>query len=1035
MKLRNVLFLVAIAGMTAFSEASGQSVRLTYESVVSPAAKLPSLTSRQIELVNGTARVQVDLSPDRLRIRSHEAEEIIIEIRGGQRVHVDHANRRVSRSPLAVPRPAPKRTLLGTLKRTGESRNQTVAGIVVKVEKYEIARPGALLEVWITRDIAVPGQALKIWKTSFLPDEGGSADGVPISVSMVRGGTSVFSMTLKEISRTPSAIAVPTNYQEITSVPRSKLREEFARSTSPSGATSVRRTATVTRAAAAETPAPVDYAWMTKQPFLDRIKSMVNQISKGFTRFSGDANGGAMHLNIDWWAQLEPDLRFQNHEQAVATLKKGWFAYRVNTYRPADTSKLVGLTTAERATYDTFIADLERRASLNADWHVRIQECFDQYRSTSACRILLTIGYEPSALASSLGYTAFPPLFPQATIDRLVEREFSVIAAKDVSFGLTETAGSAGDVVGYELWDFDIEVTIDRDPLLDTVEFYGGGINSTFAIKQIWIDFQYVTYPADTWESLACGILTGGACTVLSTNYGVGYANSDAARVRVNSVFRRADDGTITLLPTVDETASQLDFSAGLLGLNLGQDIITAIAGAIASILDAPNSAILDGLETALRGSLRDVPMNWLANWNASQGPPAVQNLPRPFRIGSDRGLLVEGFTPEIVEGGGAATATGGIVDLTFGQPFGFAFSADYLEDWANTIMGNVAESSLPSPPQQTDFNIPFPDLSSLSLPSARPTIDPGRRAGSVLDDLLASLSDQHPYIPPGCARPAAESPRRVLRYRITRSRPEVALPPTGNANYAGMLRFQQKLVLEAVQTRSEPKLGKVTPRRCRRVDFGELPPIRAGEIPTAPPGGSRDPGLPPQPPTFPPFGEVPLQADVVCEPAKCHWFYVDEETLLKTYLDAEVPVEAKLQVGFDGHGEMWIPSINLRALEDGNDVRLTPSVGTLRVEAPFDQVPRTSLEDIVKRVVVTDLRPIARPLSESVVYSYRTLLSDLYSVAGIIPAELDNLFMFHQVPASGTTYSTGDPPLYTVSGDMLYWPIMMEETVSNHLP
>jgi len=1071
----STLLLIASAVSSGQSQAG---TRLVYNLSTSREIDLSIWRGRDGSSTSAGESVVVVLRPGTVEIAAPGRQQVILDFRARRRTWIDHV-RRLYTTTSWEPTPSKKRIAPAAVART---TSRLVAGRRIHLRIYELRLPdGKRLECAVSNDFSVPREALNFWWTALLKESGLSPtiEGVPVSIAVRKADTvlGVVSLVAVESRGLPPAFnGESSGYRRVTQNSRARVREdalrhrgafdEYRRALEAPPNASRRVQSVPSRASTLRTSyAPdqkIDYAWAYRQTFLDQLTGIVNGASKAFENFKGDADGGEMHLQFNWWNQLEPALTFDEKPAVVAFLKKAWVAYRINAYR--DQGELVGFTPAERDQFRQMLFDVERGWSERSDWDAEINKCLSQFESKAGCRIVLTLGFDPPDLARQLGYQPVRSIFPAATVDRLVSSEFDFIAAPDIALGLTEHSGDWQDVVHYRLWDFDVEVSTDHKPLLANLSIYSGGISFELVLKQLYIDFQYATTPAETWQSAVCNGFTLGGCALAQTNYGTGYANADDIRIKVNLVFRRAGDGTIILSPTVASDESQLDFSAALLGFNLGQDVLTGIVGVVVSLFDVPNSKILDGLDDALDSALAKAPVDWLANWNANDGPQAIQRVPNASRQSSVFRILVDGFTPDLSrEGVYVAPPTNPTVidPALFTNSGGFGFSADYLADWVNNILGHIPETRVRPPLSAQDLGITYPDVTALPRPNvaAEPNSEARERRFEAMYSALAQMfSTAHPPVAVGCSTPASEGPRRQIRTRFVRRRPEVVLPPPGQNVYAGRVRVVTRLIVEAVEVRGEPTVGMVKPWSCHvrgvRGDMaasGSPPrsvnplwqyrPNPRDAVPrSVPESVSRTTPTgfePPQqwvPPELPDFGfeQVP-SAGLACEPARCTWVSVEKETVLRTFLDAELVVEQNLLLGFDCCGDVWLPALNIRAAT--NIAQMTATVSSVSVQPPFDGIPRATLEQVMKNAAIAEIFELLDPLTKRDVYVYRGLAPAVIDLPGMAPAELQGFVTIHQTPAAGQSFTTTDQLVYTVRGNLLHWPVSVSEHLTQHLP
>jgi hypothetical protein len=201
-----------------------------------------------------------------------------------------------------------------------------------------------------------------------------------------------------------------------------------------------------------------------------------------------------------------------------------------------------------------------------------------------------------------------------------------------------------------------------------------------------------------------------------------------------------------------------------------------------------------------------------------------------------------------------------------------------------------------------------------------------------------------------------------------------------------------------------------------------------AGFVPGGPaqPGEPAVPGRPGEPevPIRPGRPELPERdgvPSVVCEPPHCEWFSGVVDSVLATYLHAEVRVEADLTFGFSPSGAMWLPQLDLAVT---GEPQLTTV--TLDTAGPLDDVDLTTVEEFVHTLV---RRNTAALLAEA------TVEHPLPTTRPLVPAEASYLGA-PQVILDLLTFqqSGGGPPNFTIDGDQVYWPVEAVEQLTGHL-
>jgi hypothetical protein len=723
-----------------------------------------------------------------------------------------------------------------------------------------------------------------------------------------------------------------------------------------------------------------DCAWITNQPALDQIKEVVNSLTGVMGTFAGDGNGGenALHVVVDWFQKLEPHLTFST--DAMTMIKDLWLLYKV-----INAESLPELGEAETREY---VDMLDAR---------------------------------PDALGRAL---AFLSVFSQSRRAQLADACFSELTkAVVVDSGIKEHEETVLDLLNLKLWDFDCEVTFDDAGLLEEIRYHRWKLRLLVRLKNVYVDFQFSTVPAGTATSILLAILTLGGTALIATNYGTGYANIDDAKIALD-VSSVVQNGALTYRVNVNRDDSDMDSSAFAFGVNLGQDVLDAIAAAVVSWCNVLNGTILDKVAGVVEKAAGSFPLAWTKAWNARRRPPSL--VASGSRDGTRvlRGQLVEspsGMPPSL---------TSAVPQRV--RSHGYSVSRQHLSAWLRNIAPAFSVDRIASLDWETHFGITLPDINALGLPTE-------------LQQSLQGLNNTEVG--------------RYYRTRVVRHPPVVTFPQQGTVSDAGNVEMICDVYLEAVVQIASTYWsfeGGFTMRGPARHHDGEY---RAGGIAQGGHARLRRAGrsayeiaggfligeeqrfppipIPPSPdfPQFDPFA-MPDQPLEVFETPKLVPHTVVSEHAFYRLVEVRLKVTGKLRLGFTSLGDLWLPELTLGLIADTADSALpalSEQLVAASTNAPLAGIPSADLYNFVRATCRDDVVGILGPAlveTSAQPQNNRSLVPGFVDLFGSGAAELVSLIVFSQDPSP----ADADSFTYFVDGDLLYWGVTVDQTISSYV-
>jgi hypothetical protein len=780
-----------------------------------------------------------------------------------------------------------------------------------------------------------------------------------------------------------------------------------------------------------------DFAWIMDQSFLDQIRNIINTISGTFGNFSGDGMGGSkpMHVNLNWWAQLEPHLRFTDGSGADITddvlraLKRLWLYYQIMQDNSPDGSGLLtieedphGLTPAEEDIYRRVLTDAADGARCGG-------------LSESACRVLL-----------------FRNAFTVSRIEELAEAHFDDLTGPE-EFDLDVSVIRRDfNIVRFRAKDFDTEIVIDGEPIIEELAFKDDTVPKialVLRLKRFYTDFQFETFPSSGISSVLCNLFSLGACSLLQFNWGWGYLSVDDAKL-VCDITPAVSGGAVQLLVSVNQDASVMEPDIVLLPANPVSFPIFLIISAIVSWFaeDVLNAEFYPKIQDSIENLLTEKPFRWPEIWHALNGP-SIRGTAALFL--EDSGILEGEASPARIPGFFAA------IDPSTTEALGYAFSARYLTEWLYELIPLVDGSTLlPVDDVEERLGIILPDPATLPGAGARP-LPPiaGRLPGIGCDPALA------PPVPP---------PDLFNQQTLVRSAPVVELPEPGLSGRAGKVVIVYELRIEvirrdfvAIQIYIEescvpigdfsgaPRIegeGRISFRRLsargltnRQIALRQFERVILGgfegrPVPNRPPF---EEGLPLSPGRLPvPPGRSPEDLpEFYCLPPYCDWRIEHRDSVLTAYLTANVRVAGELLLGFNERStSMWLPEImlSIAGLQD-REPQLEAEITAIAVEDPFTNVDRETLESFIRELCLTDARSLlAGPTRmQAPATELRLIPDEARIVLGLdgfsrpVRDQVSRLLEYRQSNASGSLS-------YLSRGHLLYWTIGITENLSRNI-
>jgi len=639
--------------------------------------------------------------------------------------------------------------------------------------------PGVFLRAVAATESLIPTRSARvIWRvlffglaTNLLPS------GCPLKIEVFDAADPkrlLLEISLKDYSGETDefSLSPPNNYSEITTRPR-KLSVPKRKTEAPGDTnhlenfTAANSEQEMTRAHKLRAQGQ-DFAWIMKQAFLDRIRDLVNSLSRSAGEFSSERHGTA--ITVDWWSEVARHLNFTDNERALSGLKLLALYKLVEGRKPLPSTSAgpEGLSSAEVLEYQALmgLADSDTGLVLSV--------------GTSASRVLHFAGEFPAALTPIGRRTRRLQLADLVWADFTKPLEFSGAASTRIDLGLWTA----------DLSNISYRLNVNHRDIISRLEFERAlvvrsvrgrlvtetnTIHAELAIESIDADFDFAINPKPTLGSILCGIFTFGLCHALVVNIGVGTLNLNDITIAL-FIVPELDGDSLRFSSVFDSDGSQVDADIWTIGWNPLADIFEGAIESVANVFDVFHWPIIDEIESAVSGTLNVSWLTWPSIWNALNGP-AKRATAALFESGFG---LLEGdiTTPDLAESGIVAPVNPDRVSLA-----GYAFSARYLNAWLRKLTGPIPRRSEYS---ATDFaarfGVTLPDPAALV--DSTPT-DPD----SIVDDFERGL--RHICGDP----PAPLAPISANVYSVTRYQPRVQLAAASVAPLTTTARVSQRFV------------------------------------------------------------------------------------------------------------------------------------------------------------------------------------------------------------------------------------------------
>jgi hypothetical protein len=770
-----------------------------------------------------------------------------------------------------------------------------------------------------------------------------------------------------------------------------------------------------------------DVAWAPRQSFLDVVSDAVNSIASTFNTFQG--RGDRLNaIIIDWQQQLADHL---DDDRRLALQLLNLYG-RVYEGKPLVSSAdhASGLTPDER----TAVQSAEP-SEFCRTWNL----------DDKACQVVTFI-------ETMLGLSDI------TRINELAQAQWDQLEI--VLDTRSEAVREANDCFQFRAWDFDAEIVINGEPIIDSLTFRDDEIRLVLHLDEVYVDFQWSSGPnPDGVCSMLCTFLTFGICALIETNYSPwSYLVVEDARIVID--FRPEIDGDqLRLEPHLNHDETDYDIDIFLRGFNLLQDVILLAVSAIGSWFEFFDNRLFRELQARLDDLFSYEFLVWPGYWHVDRGPgirPTVALFSSEPAGGS--------FEASVRQTSGLPRAIAEDVDLErlpASAAFAFVVSRRYLTAWFRHLINLPHIASL--------INIAVGEIeTAVGITLPEPSQLPGADAPMEFVD---------PFRPPflGCDDPPPPGPPTEYMNRaiLRRSAPTVDLPEEGQREVAGLVTVEYEFIVEAIRRDFDPTLHIVREPCIQDPGaffggFGQFvgfpgPFIHPDWLRGEPTLIDRQPGTQPGiTPELRPsisglliellgsasgdlpelnvlrFGQSPVPGNDTpgepgsfpCPPPFCEWTFRARETTLLTYVSARVIATADVLVGFSGN-ELWLPELILRIPEEG----YTIEIESLTMEDPFSSDVQLTLENYLVDKVRTDLSAYLEPAEGNppdnrhvmVPEDALWLLGTYHGTPEEIQQEIRDWVVFQQAGDNNRLE-------YTVTESLVYWPIVLEEGLTAFL-
>jgi len=170
-----------------------------------------------------------------------------------------------------------------------------------------------------------------------------------------------------------------------------------------------------------------------------------------------------------------------------------------------------------------------------------------------------------------------------------------------------------------------------------------------------------------------------------------------------------------------------------------------------------------------------------------------------------------------------------------------------------------------------------------------------------------------------------------------------------------------------------------------------------------------------------------------VFEPPKLVGHTVRSEHVFYRLAEVRLSLTGNLRLGFTSLGDLWLPELTIGLIPDAADSSLPALSGHLiaaSARAPLAEIPSGDLYNFVRPTCHEDAVSILGPTLIEPSASPQNSRSLVPGFVELLDQELVNLVVFSQHP----TPPNADSFTYFVEGDLLYWGVAVDQTISSHV-
>lgn len=731
-------------------------------------------------------RSRIVASSDTIVFDGAGRDRIRIDLRSGERLHVDDRAGVYRIHPGPTPRPEGVEM---TVEHT-ERRRRDEAGNILRLSRARY--DGWTMEVWTRSIPGATGGIRALWPY-LVPGAGEefASRGVPAEIRLTPDGAGLdegVHLTLDGIEQVDTVeLSPPDEYDRVDDGPmeikpggadlgdmipkgarpprggisdgaeriaerRENLQEnvEEVRQHLEHGGTSRDDLRTGTGQLSPKSP---DAAVVQGPPFLDTIEGLINDVTQTFGTFDSGTSTDDMHVEVDWWDQLSGALEFRQDgtdqtTEFVNSLKRiALYLEVIRDERPPD-----ALTSQQQQTYESEeLSEAE-------------------------------VGARLSKFAGTFGDSL------QAIADRhwtkLTEPVTLPLGPEDI------WKYHVFNFINVHFWDFDVQLKINGNPVLQDLSFSDGEITAKLALDEVRADFEYQTKTSQRGWSVFCNLLTAGVCALLQHNRGRAWLSLTDAEIDVR-ISRTTRNGAVQFEPRLADADWNTDFGVHTGGV--GAKVADALNVGSEAIEDTIYNNVVEGLKEAVEDlPVGDLP-EWPNTWNAERGPV----LSDPTADVSDGEQIL---SAEVAQRGGLSAGQPGSVATGPAGEMGYAFSEAYLEAWLREHTGVLNESASLDSELKKELDVEFPD------PSTYDDEDDGDE-----DDQEDDIDTR------GCPDPALPEPSYETVWKLERTAPDVELAESDGDRVA-RVTLKYDVSIEAVKHGHEARKF-VERAECVRID------------------------------------------------------------------------------------------------------------------------------------------------------------------------------------------------------------------------